>query len=87
MSWAYLVRCNDGSLYAGWAADIEKRVETHNSGKGAKYTRSRLPVTLAWAQEYATKSEAMVQEAALKKMTKAAKEALVQQYSQKAGCK
>ena len=47
-NWAYLVRCADGTLYAGWTNDLERRLETHNAGKGAKYTRSRRPVTLVW---------------------------------------
>lgn len=48
MIWkVYLLKCNDGSLYCGVAKDVAARVATHNSGKGAKYTRSRLPVTIA----------------------------------------
>lgn len=77
MSWAYLVRCSDGSLYAGWAADLEKRVAKHNEGTGAKYTRSRRPVALVWAQEFQDRQQAMVQEAKLKKMKKQQKETLV----------
>ncbi len=80
MMWAYLVRCADGSLYAGWTTEPQKRIDTHNSGKGAKYTRARLPVRLAYAQGYETRSEAMTQEAKLKRMSKAQKEALVAQW-------
>lgn len=80
MNWAYLVRCKDGTLYAGWTNDLDKRLAAHNSGTGAKYTRGRRPVSLAWAAEYPSKSEAMKQEALLKKMTRAQKEALVLEY-------
>ncbi len=74
MNWAYLVRCHDGTLYAGWTTDVTARVAAHNSGKGAKYTRGRGPVALVYAEQFATKSEALRQEAALKKMSRAEKE-------------
>lgn len=77
MNYAYLVRCSDNSLYAGWTNDIEKRLKSHNDGTGAKYTKSRRPVTLAYLEEFETKSEAMKREAALKKMTHKQKEELV----------
>lgn len=80
MNWAYLVRCKDGSLYAGWTNNLEKRVKAHNAGTGAKYTRAHGPVTLAWAQEYETKQQAMQQEAKIKRMRKEEKEHLVQAY-------
>ena len=80
MNWAYLVRCADGTLYAGWTTDITARVEAHNSGKGAKYTRGRTPVRLAWAQAFETKQEAMQKEAALKRMRRTEKEMLVQAF-------
>lgn len=83
MNWAYLVRCNDNSLYAGWTNDLEKRVKAHNSGTGAKYTRAHGPVTLAWAESYETKQEAMKQEAKIKKMRKEEKENLVKEYKNK----
>lgn len=70
MNWAYLLRCADGTYYAGWTNDLEKRLKAHNTGHGAKYTHGRGPVQLAWAQKYPTKSEAMVQEAKLKKLSK-----------------
>ena len=77
MNYAYLVRCSDNSLYAGWTNDIEKRLKSHNDGTGAKYTKSRRPVTLAYLEEFETKSEAMKREAALKKMTHKQNEELV----------
>lgn len=76
MNWAYLLRCRDGSLYAGWTNDLAQRLAAHNSGAGAKYTRGRGPVTVTWAQSYADKSAAMRQEALLKRLPKAEKEAL-----------
>lgn len=80
MNYAYLVRCSDGSLYAGWTNDIEKRVQSHNAGTGAKYTRARLPVTLAYLETFDTKSEAMKREAALKKLTHQQKEQLALEW-------
>ena len=73
----YLLRCNDGSLYCGMTNDLDKRVEKHNSGKGAKYTRSRKPVVLVWSAEHPTKSAAMRQEADIKKLKKKQKENIV----------
>lgn len=75
--YAYLLRCADGSLYAGCTKDPEKRLRTHNSGKGAKYTRSRLPVYMVYCEAFATKSEAMRREAQYKRMPKGDKESLV----------
>lgn len=76
MNYTYLLRCADGSLYCGWTNHLIERIEAHNTGKGAKYTRGRGPVTLVWYQSFATKEEAMKKEAAVKKLTKAQKEAL-----------
>ncbi len=81
MNYAYLVRCSDGSLYAGWTNDIEKRLKSHNAGTGAKYTRARLPVTLAYLETFDTKSEAMKREAALKKLTHRQKEQLALEWN------
>lgn len=81
MNYAYLVRCSDNSLYAGWTNDIEKRLQSHNAGTGAKYTRARLPVTLAYLETFDTKSEAMKREAALKKLTHRQKEQLALEWN------
>ncbi len=81
MNYAYLVRCSDNSLYAGWTNDIEKRLQSHNAGTGAKYTRTRLPVTLAYLETFDTKSEAMKREAALKKLTHRQKEQLALEWN------
>lgn len=76
MFYAYLARCSDGSLYAGYAKDVHARIACHNEGSGARYTRSRRPVTLAYFEEFPDKSSAMKREYQLKRLTKAEKEAL-----------
>lgn len=78
MFYTYIVECNDKSLYTGYTTDVVARIKTHNSGKGAKYTRSRLPVKLVYFEEHETKSEAMSREYAIKKMTRANKLKLIE---------
>jgi len=75
----YMLHCADGTIYSGYAADPHKRAGVHNSGRGAKYTRSRLPVTLVYYESCLTKSEALHKEAALKKLTHKQKEKLIKQ--------
>lgn len=77
-AYAYIVECADGTLYSGWTNDLEKRVAAHNAGQGAKYTRSRRPVTLRYYEEFEDKSEALRREAALKKLSRAKKQALIE---------
>lgn len=77
MNYTYLLRCADGTLYCGWTNHLEKRVEAHNSGKGAKYTKSRRPVELVYYEEYDTKTEAMQREAAIKKLSRQEKLELI----------
>lgn len=78
MSWsAYILRCADGTLYTGVAVDVEKRAAAHNAGKGAKYTRARLPVEVIHSEECAGRSEALKREAQIKKLSRAEKLALV----------
>ncbi|PIP65502.1 hypothetical protein COU79_03650 [Candidatus Peregrinibacteria bacterium CG10_big_fil_rev_8_21_14_0_10_54_7] len=74
----YLLRCQDGSLYAGSCKDLHERERIHNTGKGAKYTRSRLPVHIVYSEEYATRSEALKREAEVKRLSKESKEHLTQ---------
>ena len=78
MNYTYIVQCSDGTLYTGWTTDVERRVRTHNSGKGAKYTRSRLPVVLVWSCYAEDKIMAQKLECAVKKLSKKQKELLVQ---------
>ncbi|WP_022773508.1 GIY-YIG nuclease family protein [Butyrivibrio sp. AE2015] len=72
--YSYMVRCADGSFYCGYTNDLEKRIKTHNSGKGAKYTRARLPVVLVYYETFKTKEEAMSREWHLKRLTHSQKE-------------
>jgi len=76
--YAYMVRCCDGTFYSGYTNDLTKRLCAHNSGTGAKYTRSRRPVTLVYYEEFCHKAEAMRREAALKKLTHGQKLALAE---------
>ena len=78
MNYVYLLRCADGSLYCGWTTDLDARLKAHNSGKGAKYTRSRLPVQLAWWEEYEDRHEALSREWHVKRMSREEKLALAQ---------
>ena len=75
----YLLRCSDKSLYCGWTTDLEKRIEAHNSGRGAKYTKSRRPVELVYYEECGSKSAAMKRERFIKhKMMREEKLKLIQ---------
>ena len=76
MNYTYIVRCNDGTYYTGWTNDIEKRVKTHNEGKGAKYTKTRRPVTLVYYESFQTKEEAMRREWDIKQMKRGEKDKL-----------
>ncbi|QNM97598.1 GIY-YIG nuclease family protein [Chitinimonas koreensis] len=69
----YLLRCGDGSLYCGVTNDLDARLAAHNAGRGARYTRSRLPVALAWSEPCADRSAAQKREAAIKKLDRPAK--------------
>lgn len=66
MNYTYILKCRDGSLYTGWTNNLERRVQEHNAGKGAKYTKSRRPVILVYFEEFETKEEAMSREYAIK---------------------
>lgn len=78
VNYTYILKCSDGSLYTGWTNNLDKRVEDHNSGKGAKYTRSRRPVVLAYYEQFETKDEAMRREWEIKRLTRKKKLALIQ---------
>ena len=75
----YIVKCRDGSLYTGWTNDLEKRLRAHNEGRGAKYTKSRRPVTLVHCEVFGTKEEAMRREYEIKHMSRKEKEKLITQ--------
>lgn len=75
--WVYILCCGDGTLYTGISDDVERRVATHNSGKGAKYTRSRLPVQAVYQECCGDKGAALRREAAIKRLTRAEKLELI----------
>jgi putative endonuclease len=72
----YIVECADGTLYTGWALDPEERVAVHNKGRGAKYTRMRLPVRLVYVEEQPDRRAAMERERVIKRMTRERKQKL-----------
>ena len=76
MFFVYMVRCADGTFYTGYARDPDARVGVHNAGKGAKYTRSRLPVALVYAERCDSLSSALKREHQLKVSSRSEKEAL-----------
>jgi putative endonuclease len=73
----YVLRCRDGSLYTGITNDLNRRLLVHRSGKGSAYTRSRLPVRLVYSERRASRGAALSREAAIKRLPRAAKLALV----------
>lgn len=68
--YVYIVMCSDHTLYTGYTNDIKKRIKTHNLGRGAKYTRARLPVKLKYFETFETKSDALKREHQIKKLTR-----------------
>ena len=79
MNYTYILRCKDGSLYTGWTNDLEKRIACHNAGKGAKYTKARIPVELAYYESFQSKEEAMRREWEIKRLTRKEKLALIEE--------
>lgn len=77
MWFLYVLECADGSFYTGISKDVEERVKEHNSGRGSKYARSRLPVVLIYSEKYRTKSRALKREIEVKRLTRTQKEELV----------
>ena len=82
MNYTYIVQCSDGTLYTGWTNDLNKRIKAHNNGKGAKYTKPRLPVELVYAKEHATKEEAMKDEYRIKQLSRKRKQELCKEYEE-----
>ena len=78
MNYTYIVKCSDETFYTGWANDLEKRIEMHNSGKGAKYTKARLPVELVYYEAFDTKEEAMSREWHIKRLSRSEKQKLIE---------
>lgn len=84
MGWfVYVLRCGDGSLYTGYTDDVQRRLAVHQSGKGAKYTRSHPPVELAYWEELPDRSSALRREAAIKKLTRKQKLTLIVSATEK----
>ena len=78
MNVCYILRCADGTLYTGWTNDPEARLAAHNAGRGARYTRSRRPVTLVYSESSDTKEEAMSREWHIKRLSREEKLALIE---------
>ncbi|PWI58898.1 GIY-YIG nuclease family protein [Sulfoacidibacillus thermotolerans] len=78
MAFVYMLRCSDGSFYTGWTTHVQRRVLMHQAGKGARYTRARLPVELCYVEEVPDRSTALRRENAIKQMSHTKKEQLVQ---------
>ena len=76
--YVYILRCSDGSLYTGWTTDLAHRLEAHNEGAGAKYTRSRRPVELVYHEVFDSRSTALKREAAIKRLSRKEKLALIE---------
>ncbi len=79
MNVVYILRCGDGTLYTGWTNDLEKRLRTHAAGKGAKYTRARLPVTLVYTEVYESEHEARSREYSIKRLGRSQKLSLIKE--------
>jgi putative endonuclease len=84
VAYVYIVECADGTLYTGWSYDPVARLKQHNSGRGAKYTRSRLPVRLVYTETLPDESAARRREIALKKLTRAQKMKLAASFEPRA---
>ncbi|AYD41230.1 GIY-YIG nuclease family protein [Clostridium fermenticellae] len=81
MDYVYILECKDGTFYTGYTNDLEKRIKTHNSGRGAKYTRCRLPVRIVYSEAYESRSEAMKREYFIKQLSRQAKIKLMSNVS------
>ena len=77
-NYAYILKCSDGTYYAGWTNNLEKRLAAHQAGTASRYTRARLPVELVYTESFATKEEAMSREWHIKHLTRKQKEALIE---------
>lgn len=82
MPYTYMLKCSDGTFYTGWTVDLDARLKAHNSGKGARYTRSRLPVTLIYWELHPGRGEAQRREAIIRKLGRKQKEELVKSMSE-----
>ena len=76
-NYVYIVRCHDNTFYTGWTTDLDKRIKTHNAGKGAKYTKIRRPVELVYYETFESKSDALKREYQIKQLKRNEKEKLI----------
>jgi predicted GIY-YIG superfamily endonuclease len=81
--YCYIVECADGTYYTGWAIDPQKRVAMHNKGRGARYTRTRVPVKLVYVEELPDRTSAMKREIAIKRLNRIGKGRLISEESNK----
>ena len=77
----YMLECRDGSYYCGWSTDLEKRIQMHAEGKGAKYTRSRLPISLVYYEELPNRRDAMRRERELKLKDHKSKQIIAESFN------
>lgn len=77
-NYTYILKCSDGTLYTGWTNDLTKRLKAHNDGRGARYTKTRHPVALAYYESFSSKEEAMRREYEIKHLTRKEKEKLIE---------
>ena len=78
LNYTYILECKDGTYYTGWTNNLEKRLKDHNEGRGAKYTKARLPVFLIYYEEFQTKEEAMSREYKIKQLSRKEKLKLIE---------
>ena len=83
LNYTYILECRDGTYYTGWTNNLEKRLKDHNEGRGAKYTKARVPVSLIYYEEFQTKEEAMRREHAIKHMTRSEKDNLIKTHNER----
>ena len=83
--YVYVIECDDETYYTGYTTDVQRRVEEHNNGNGAKYTRGRTPVELVYTEQYNTRSAAMSREYEIKQLSRTEKERLVQNGKEREG--
>ncbi|MBQ1511625.1 MAG: GIY-YIG nuclease family protein [Selenomonadaceae bacterium] len=79
-AYTYILKCADGTLYTGWTTDLVKRVKAHNEGRGAKYTRGRVPVRLCYFEEFDDKTAALSREWQIKHLSRREKLALIDKF-------
>jgi putative endonuclease len=83
VTYVYIVECADGTYYTGWTTDLERRVATHNAGRGSRYTRLRRPVKLVYWEQHPDRSSAQRCELALKRLPRGRKSALIANFDQR----